>query len=757
MIANEESIMNRLHRNRLLGVAGLLLALTIPASIVLLGSTEATTTAPAAPSSGKYLPRQPLDSSGFGFVVTFMPQWSPDDPLDRIAARWERVGHRLYEALENQSVAGMQGDVIRELLTKASMLNFEGEPERAYGVLADARQAAEADPVFARNALYTIIYYQGVTSLRRGETENCVMCRGESSCILPLSPAAIHTKPIGSRLAIVHFTEYLAEFPNDLEVKWLLNIAHMTLGEHPAGVDPRFLVSLDRYNSPEHGIGRFRDIGHIVGVNRLNQAGGAIMDDFDNDGRLDVVLTTFDPTTGMLFLRNAGNGTFEDRTAAAGVADQLGGLNCVQGDFDNDGLTDVFIPRGAWVRTPMRPTLLRNLGGGRFADATKEARLLAPMNSISAQWVDFDLDGRLDLFICGERQANRLYRNLGNGTFEDVAGPAGLALEGGGTWKGAAWADFDGDRYPDVYISNLRGQSRYFRNRGNGTFEERTAAMGIAGPSVGFSCWAFDYDNDGWPDIFATSYEHTVSSIVGGMLGKPNENEPGRLYRNLGGKGFQDVAKDVGLDLDFGTMGSNFADFDNDGFLDFYLGTGDPQLSMLIPNRMMRNLGGKRFADITGSSGTGHLQKGHGVAIGDWDRNGTADILIEMGGAVNGDRYHNVLFQNPGGHGNDWLNVKLAGKKSNRSAIGTRIKIVTAGDHPQTIHRWVTHGSSFGANPLEQLIGLGKAKSVARLEVYWPATDTTQVFLDVPANQAIEITEFDKEYRKRDYKPISLP
>ena len=139
--------------------------------------------------------------------------------------------------------------------------------------------------------LYRIIYFQGVTALRRGENDNCIMCRGESSCILPIAPAAVHTKPEGSRLAIRHFTEYLEQFPDDLGVRWLLNLAHMTLGEYPAKVDPRFLVSLDRFRNSEFDIGKFRDVGHLVGVNRFNQAGGAIMEDFDNDGLLDIVVT----------------------------------------------------------------------------------------------------------------------------------------------------------------------------------------------------------------------------------------------------------------------------------------------------------------------------------------------------------------------------------------------------------------------------------------------------------------------------------
>jgi hypothetical protein len=228
------------------------------------------------------------------------------------------------------------------------------------------------------------------------------------------------------------------------------------------------------------------------------------------------------------------------------------------------------------------------------------------------------------------------------------------------------------------------------------------------------------------------------------------------LYRNLGGKGFQDVTKKAGLDLVFATMGCNFADFDNDGFLDFYLGTGDPELATLVPNRLFKNVEGQRFSDITGTSGTGHLQKGHSVACGDWDRNGTVDIFIQMGGVTPVDRFHNLMFQNPG-QGNNWLNLKLRGKRSNRAAIGARIKVVTAGENPQTIHRQVTSGSSFGANPLEQMIGLGQASQVALLEVFWPTSGATQVFHDLAANQALEITEDAEEYQQRSYQPIALP
>ena len=193
--------------------------------------------------------------------------------------------------------------------------------------------------------------------------------------------------------------------------------------------------------------------------------------------------------------------------------------------------------------------------------------------------------------------------------------------------------------------------------------------MGIDGPRIGFSCWAWDYDNDGWLDIFATSFDHSASDVVNGMIGLPHRRSSNRLWHNVLGQKFENATDSAGLDLVFATMGCNFGDFDNDGFLDFYLGTGAPDLGIVVPNRMFKNVEGRRFADITASSGTGHLQKGHGVSCGDWDRDGDVDFFIEMGGASPGDRYHNILFENPG-QGNHWLNLKLKGVKTNRAALG---------------------------------------------------------------------------------------
>ncbi len=379
-----------------------------------------------------------------------------------------------------------------------------------------------------------------------------------------------------------------------------------------------------------------------------------------------------------------------------------------------------------------------------------------PVNSHTASWADYDNDGWIDLFVGCELQTNRLYHNRGNGTFEEVAAEAGVQGVAARFCKGSAWIDYDNDGYPDLFLNNMGDVGRLYHNDRNGRFTEVTSSTGIDGPHQGFSCWAWDFDNDGWLDIFATSTDRSLTDVVRGLVGEPHNLHYGRLYRNRNGERFEEMTTEAGLDLVFAPMGSNFADFDNDGWLDFYLGTGEPSLATIVPNRMFKNVGGKRFAEITTSSGTGHLQKGHAVACGDWDRDGDVDMFVETGGAVNGDRYHNVLFQNPG-QGNHWLTIKLVGKKTNRAAIGARIKMVTAGEKPLTIHRHVSSGSSFGANTLQQTIGLAKARQVAVLEIHWPTSRTTQVFRDIPADQAIEVTEFAEAIRPLNWQPLPQP
>jgi hypothetical protein len=208
-------------------------------------------------------------------------------------------------------------------------------------------------------------------------------------------------------------------------------------------------------------------------------------------------------------------------------------------------------------------------------------------------------------------------------------------------------------------------------------------------------------------------------------------------------------------------MGANFGDFDNDGFLDIYLGTGDMSYEGLDLNLLFKNVEGSFFEDVTISSGTGHLQKGHGVSFADWDWDGDLDLFVELGGAAPGDQAYNALFQNPG-HGRHWLKIKLIGTKTNRSALGARIHAELTGTDgtSRSIFRVIGNNGSFGGNSLVESLGLGDVKSVARLTVSWPTSKTTQTFRDIAADQTIAITEETDTFavlRQRPFSPPSPP
>ncbi len=694
------------------------------------------------------------DDSGQGAAWSAFPLPIRDpSSLTEIRDAYVGVGSRGARLVEEELARCLLSpeERLEGLLVLARLHLYEGRFAEASAALVRARRWAVEGPFSTRprEREQTVLFFQGVAALRRGEVDNCVACCCGTSCILPLGPEAVHQKPAGSREAIEHFTEFLRSQPDSMGARWLLNLACATLGEYPEGVPEPYRIALWP-PSPENDVGRFRNIAARVGLDRLNQAGGAIMDDFDNDGLLDVFTTSMDPAQAMAFYRNRGDGTFEDRSRAAGLAGQFGGLYCVQGDYDNDGFLDVFVCRGAYTRTPQRPTLLHNNGDGTFTDATRAAGVDVPIDSQVAAWADYDNDGWLDLFVGGESVRGRLYHNRGDGTFEEVAVRAGVARPGL-VCKGAAWGDYDGDGLPDLFVNHTNGPPCLFHNNGDGTFTDVAPRLGITRPAVGFSCWFWDYDNDGHLDLFAAATEPRLDKVVRSWLGLPHDGILPRLYRNRGDGTFEDVTAAVGLDKAMCPMGSNFVDVDNDGFLDVYLGTGTPDYSMLVPNRLFRNEGGRRFVDVTVSSGTGHLQKGHAVACGDWDRDGNVDIFEEMGGGTPGDQAHNVLFQNPG-HAHPWITVKLVGKKTNRAAIGARVKVTLDGG--RAIYRTVTSGSSFGGNALQQTIGLGPATRIQSLEVFWPASKTTQTFRDVPLNQALEITELATDYRRLNWSRV---
>ena len=220
----------------------------------------------------------------------------------------------------------------------------------------------------------------------------------------------------------------------------------------------------------------------------------------------------------------------------------------------------------------------------------------------------------------------------------------------------------------------------------------------------------------------------SIEESVRTYLGLPHNSATMKLYRNLGNGAFRDVTEETGLNKVFMPMGANFGDVDNDGYPDIRFGTGELSYASLLPNVLLHNKGGKKFVDITASSGTGELHKGHGVAFADIDNDGDEDLLEVVGGGVPGDTHAFRLFENPG-HGNDWISVRLVGVKANRAAIGARIKVtVKNGTETRAVYRTVGSGGSFGASPLEQHMGLGKSAEIVGLEIQWPGDAQPQRF-----------------------------
>ncbi len=657
-------------------------------------------------------------------------------PVQRALLLWYRLGTELVRA-------GLNEQAIQAF----------GELERLHLV-----NKLPLDRARLRENLATVY-------LRLGEQENCLENHTSASCLLPIREEGRHRLERGSRGAMQLLGEQLSDDPDDLGARWLYNIAAMTLGEYPDRVPEKWRIPETVFQS-EGAMKRFRDVAMAVGVDDNQLSGGSVAEDFDNDGYLDLMVTSWGLEDQMRFFRNTGDGRFEDRTAAAGLTGLTGGLNMVQADYNNDGFVDVLVLRGAWMwgEGKMPNSLLRNNGDGSFSDVSESSGILSFHPTQTAAWLDYDNDGHVDLFIGNESNADfpnpcELFRNNGDGSFTEIA--AALGLDKTGFVKAVAAGDYNNDGYTDLYLSRLSQTNILLQNNGPKEpgnpnplawdFSDVTFSAKVYEPVKSFPSWFFDYDNDGWLDLFVSDYgAQRVDVVAADILGKRHSGEHARLFRNKGDGSFEDVTREAGLQRVFVAMGSNFGDVDNDGFLDFYLGTGTPDMRMLIPNRLLRNDGGKVFQDVTAAAGMGHLQKGHGVSFADFDNDGDQDIHAVMGGAFSGDIYRNALFENPGFDAH-WVTLSLQGRKTNRAALGARIAIkVQEGSASREIHRVVGSGGSFGCSPLRQEIGLGKARTISELKVFWPVSGETSVFKNLAADAFYLIVEGEEALKKLD-------
>ncbi len=495
---------------------------------------------------------------------------------------------------------------------------------------------------------------------------------------------------------------------------------------------------------------------------------GLAIFDYNNDGLMDLYFVNGAHVPDMdksaerywnRLYRNNGDGTFTDVTAKAGVRGEGFGMGVAAADYDNDGWTDLYLTGVD------RNQLFHNNGDGTFTDVTAHAGLagihpkLGKTWSLGAGWFDYDNDGRLDLFVtnyvnwsldseplckvgnivsyCSPNsytgQPNMLFHNNGDGTFTDVSDQSGIGKHIG-KGMGVVFADYDGDGFTDVFVSNDTHRNFLFHNNGNSTFTEVGIASGVAynddGKSIaGMGADFRDIDNDGRPDIFVT-----------GMVG---DTFP--LYRNRG-KDFSDLTSALGIagpTARFTAWGAGIADFDNDGWKDLFAACASihdnseeiDHLPAKQPNKMLRNNGGNRFVDVSASAGPGFTtpQAHRGAALGDLNNDGRMDVVVTIQNA----RPEILLNRSPGL--NHWLLVKLVGSRSNRDGLGTRLKATIAGASPQWNHATTSTGLSSSSDPRVHF-GLGTATVVDKLELWWPS-GVHQVLEGVKADQILTVHE----------------
>ncbi|MGH9868048.1 MAG: FG-GAP-like repeat-containing protein [Candidatus Polarisedimenticolia bacterium] len=521
-----------------------------------------------------------------------------------------------------------------------------------------------------------------------------------------------------------------------------IKLAYDALGGYPPGLPERyrFAVRPENVDAAHPPALRFTDIAPELHIDKLAGAGPCGWADYNGDGRYDLMACGCDT---FCTLYKADGDRFVDETLPARLGRTEPGFGMAWADYDNDGDPDVYIARNGW-NGPAANSLLRNNGDGTFTDVAGPAGVDDGGSSFHTAWFDYDRDGWLDLMVSNgvylDGSTNQLYRNKGDGTFANVTGQAGLLEPPGYGTIGVALGDYDGDGWPDVFFHGRTARNRLYRNNHDGTFTDVAARAGVQGTGTqnGFIALFSDLDSDGDLDIFTGSlapWEQVLEGYRPGYAPGPLDHIP-RFYRNNGDGTFSDDSVSAGFKYPLGIMAASIADLDNDGYQDVYLGTGNPELRRVEPNIFYHNRAGRAFEDLTRYTGLGALGKGHGITFLDWDGDGDLEMYAELGGFFHGDWWRNAFYRNEAGNRNHWLQVKLSQPDRNRDAIGAMVTVVAG---PLRQVQQITAGRGFGStDPPVLHFGLGGARRVDSVSVVWPDGER-QSLADQPADRLLTV------------------
>ncbi|MEZ5399888.1 MAG: FG-GAP-like repeat-containing protein [Bryobacteraceae bacterium] len=593
----------------------------------------------------------------------------------------------------------------------------------------------ETRAVLGRILVKCGLYDQAIEELRHAEGD-------PSTREVALHETAVaHYRAGRFQQAVDKGIETMRVNPENERARAWLWLSSQSLGGYPDSVPPGFRMEVKAGHEPTTF--RVEDIAAKIGMDKTSAGRGTAVIDFNNDGLLDLVFTG--AHGGLSLYRNNGDGTFTDVSVNSGLDECVNGFVVTAGDYDNDGFVDLYVTRlGFYVGNSV---LYHNNGDGTFTDVTAQAGVENWGPGFTASWVDYDCDGHLDLFVANNlgglfdrRMPNRLFHNNGDGTFTEVTEQAGMYTIF--PTFGSCWGDYNNDGYPDLFVSASLGRPQLFRNNGDGTFTEVGLQAGLTEVLIGSTCFFCDYDNDGWLDIVQftwSDHEDVIHTLRNGH--GPADGRPMRVYHNNRDGTFSVRSEELGIDGCWGTMTGNCGDLNNDGNLEILLGNGSPRMDRLEPLVLLENDGNK-FRNVTFSAGLPFVGKSHGTNCADLFGDGRLSVIIAAGGAYPGDLLTASVYCPVERTGN-YLNVRLTGTRSNRSAIGARVTIHT-GSKLQM--REVGGGTNFGCLPLEQHFGLGSLAAIDSLEIRWPS-GLVQRFTNPPVNRSITIVEGETTWK----------